>query len=499
MSHLVTNDFMEPTQLDANARRLRFAAPLEEQFRHEYFDNSLAICRIAMAVTLVLWMAFGVLDYYVLPESHPQVWRVRFFIVTPVMLCIFLFSFTSRFRSLMQVSLFLDVLTGGFGLILISAMAQPDEPGYSFYYAGLMLIPLISYSFARMRFWSATLANWTVVLVYVVSAIFSQNILQAPLGKTTFINSVFFILAANVAGMSACYSLEIGARRTFVATYLLSLERDEQKRKREQTESMLEILSQAIGVIVHDLGTPLTSVQLGADTLELSIEKGRNDRETLHRITGFIKSGSQMLNFLRLSLMEQLRVLEGQPVPITRELTSLRANIQEGIRYQKPRFSSGRQIMLGNAEDSHGEDSDGEDSDGDVELELDKMRMITVWMNLIGNALKYSDGEVNVYWRQNAGQILITVADEGMKGVGITRFQASQLFVAFGRLESHKEIEGTSFGLLSAQKIVEAHGGKLWIEGHENGTVDSPLFSGTDESTMLNGGFRTAFVVSLPL
>ena len=476
---------METTSLEAHARRLRFPAPLEAQFRRDYFDNSLAICRVAMATTLLLWMAFGVLDYYVLPQSHPQVWQVRFFIVTPIMLSVFLFSFTAHFRRLMQVSLILDVLAGGFGLILISATAQPSEPGYSFYYAGLMLIPLISYSFARMRFWSATVSNWTVVLVYIASAVFSQDILRIPLGKTTFLNSIFFIVASNVAGMGACYSLELYARRTFVANYLLALERDEQKRKREQTESMLHILSQAIGVIVHDLGTPLTSVQLGADTLEMSIEHGHDDYETLHRITGFIKGGSQMLNFLRLSLMEQLRVLEGKPVPIKCEPTSLCDNIKEGIRYQKPRFSSGRQILI---------------SEGDIELELDAMRMITVWMNLIGNALKYSDGQVKIDWRENGENIAIAVADEGMKGVGITREQASQLFVAFGRLATHKAIEGTGFGLLSAQKIVEAHGGQLWIEGTEDGTPDSPQFSSGQGTapTMLNADFRTAFVVSFP-
>ena len=477
---------MDKTQLDAYARKLRFPVALERQFRQIYFDNSLGICRTAILMTLLLWMAFGILDYYVLPVSRPQVWFVRFLVVTPILLGVFVLSFTRYFRRLMQAGLFFMVLGGGFGLILISATAQPNEPGYSFYYAGLMLIPLISYSFARMRFWNATAANWIVVTVYVMSAVFSQNILQIPQGKTTFLNSIFFILAANVAGMGACYSLELYARQTFVANYLLALERDEQRRQREQTESMLTILSQAIGVIVHDLGTPLTSVQLGADTLEMFIEKGRNDKENLHRITGYIKSGSQMLNFLRLSLMEQLRVLEGQPVPLDRAPTSLCEVVEGGIRYQKPRFSSGREVVV---------------ADGDIEIKLDKMRMITVFMNLIGNALKYSDGEVKIFWRTEENKMIIAVADEGMAGRGITKAQASQLFVAFGRLQTHREIEGTGFGLLSAQKIVEAHGGQLWIEGTEDGTPNSPPFAsaGSAQTPMLSEPFRTAFVMSLPL
>ena len=477
---------MDHAQLDQDARRLRFPVALERQFRRTYFDNSLAICRVAIAMTLLLWMAFGVLDYFVLPVSRPQVWFVRFFIVTPILLGVLLLSFTRYFRRLMQAGLFVTVLGGGFGLILISATAQPNEPGYSFYYAGLMLIPLISYSFARMRFWNATAANWIVVVVYIISAVFSQGILQIPQGKTTFLNSIFFILAANVAGMGACYSLELYARQTFVANYLLQLERDEQKRKREQTESSLQILSQAIGVIVHDLGTPLTSIQLGADTLEISIERGKDDRENLHRITRYIKNGAQLLNYLRLSLMEQLRVLEGKPVPIDAHPTSLREVIEAGIHYQKPRFSSGREVVI---------------ADGDITLNIDKMKLVTVFMNLIGNALKYSNGAVKIFWRTESERLLVAVADEGLSGKGITKNQADQLFVAFGRLDTHKSIEGTGFGLLSAQKIVEAHGGKLWIEGYENGTPESALFasSGDIQNPMLKDNLRTAFVLSFPV
>lgn len=477
---------MDHAQLEQDARHLRFPVALERQFQRTYFDNSLAICRIAMAMTLLLWMAFGVLDYFVLPVTRPQVWFVRFFVITPILLGVLALSFTGYFRRLMQGGLFVMVLGGGFGLILISATAQPNEPGYSFYYAGLMLIPLISYSFARMRFWNATIANWIVVLVYVMSAVFSQGILQIPQGKTTFLNSIFFILAANLAGMGACYSLELYARQTFLANYFLAQERDEQRRERERTESNLTVLSQAIGVIVHDLGTPLTSVQLGADTLEMFLEKGKGDKETFHRITGFIKNGAQLLNYLRLSLMEQLRVLEGEPVPIEAQPTSLREIVEAGLRYQKPRFSSGREVAV---------------AASDIEINGDKMKLITVFMNLIGNALKYSDGKLNIFWRADADKVFVAIADEGKAGRGITRRQAAQLFVAFGRLDTHKSIEGTGFGLLSAQKIIEAHGGQLWIEGTADGTPESAPFASIDNppAHMLEGEFRTAFVMSLPM
>ena len=193
-----------------------------------------------------------------------------------------------------------------------------------------------------------------------------------------------------------------------------------------------------------------------------------------------------MLNFLRHSLMEEVRVLEGRPIPVELAPTSLRSTIEAGARFQKVRFASGREITIA-----------GED----LELPADGMRLTTVFMNLIGNALKYSDGEVLVNWRVHNGEVLATVQDRGTNGRGITQQQAGQLFVPFGRLETHAEIEGTGLGLLSAQRTVEGHHGTLFIEGYKDGSSNSERFT-TETSrhpSQLAEGFRTAFVVACPL
>ena len=127
-------------------------------------------------------------------------------------------------------------------------------------------------------------------------------------------------------------------------------------------------------------------------------------------------------------------------------------------------------------------------------------------MNLIGNALKYSDGAVRVEWRAACNEggeplLLMAVLDAGTRGIGISREQAARLFRAFGRLESHAQIEGTGLGLLSVQKIVEAHGGETFIEGFEDGTPASGPFTTARGRypALLHGDFRTAFVATCPL
>ena len=143
--------------------------------------------------------------------------------------------------------------------------------------------------------------------------------------------------------------------------------------------------------------------------------------------------------------------------------------------------------------------------EGDALLCADEMKMVTVWMNLIGNGFKYSDGDVAVRWQEYRSEegacLLVVVADRGTRGVGISRANAGKLFAAFGRLDAHAGIEGTGLGLLSVQKIMEAHGGEAWIEGYEDGTPDSARFSTGRPAFpwMLEDGERTGFVVSCPL
>ncbi|BCM90219.1 phytochrome-like protein cph1 [Abditibacteriota bacterium] len=477
----------DAANLMSAARRLRFADDLEKLFRDDYFNHSLTLCRAALAASFAIFMAFGFLDPYAVPSATHAIWFIRYGLVSPVCLGALVLSFFPVFRRIMQLALSLVVFVTGFGIIGMTTIARPGELGYLFYPMGLLLTPMIGYSFLRLRFWYATIPSVVHMVVYTCSAIFYQHILTAPQGLPIFINNEFFILGANIAGMATCYSLELYARRSFVSNYLLDQERVGERRKRERTEDMLQILSQAIGGVIHDLGNPLTVVQSGAQTLEFLMDNGDSTSDNFKQCLGFITSGAQMLDYLRLSLMEQTRVLDNKPIPLQRAVTSIRHVVEAGARYQKPRFSNGHKISL-----------DGED----IEISIDEKMMITVLMNLIGNALKYSDGEVRIAWRRTPDHLLIAVLDQGFGGKGISQSQAEQLFVAFGRLDSHATVEGTGLGLLSVRKIVEAHGGEVFIEAQSDDTSENRFrFSSAQGtySSMLSAEFRTAFVIVCPL
>jgi PAS domain S-box-containing protein len=93
----------------------------------------------------------------------------------------------------------------------------------------------------------------------------------------------------------------------------------------------------------------------------------------------------------------------------------------------------------------------------------DKVQLIQVLENLIGNAIKYRDvaaPKIHVSARRDGKVWTFTVEDNG---IGIDMQQKDKLFNMFHRLHTRDEYEGTGMGLAIAKKIVERHGGRIWF------------------------------------
>jgi len=95
----------------------------------------------------------------------------------------------------------------------------------------------------------------------------------------------------------------------------------------------------------------------------------------------------------------------------------------------------------------------------------DPLRLERILYNLLENAVKYSPqgGEIRVSVRQQKEHLVIGVSDQG---IGISLADQAKLFGPFQRLEESRPggVRGVGLGLLVCRRLVEAHGGQIWVE-----------------------------------
>lgn len=94
----------------------------------------------------------------------------------------------------------------------------------------------------------------------------------------------------------------------------------------------------------------------------------------------------------------------------------------------------------------------------------DETQVWQVLQNLVGNAVKFHGSEpprLHVSAQEVNGEWRFSVRDDG---IGIDPGQAERIFLLFQRLHTRSEYPGTGIGLAIAKKIVERHGGRIWVE-----------------------------------
>jgi light-regulated signal transduction histidine kinase (bacteriophytochrome) len=94
----------------------------------------------------------------------------------------------------------------------------------------------------------------------------------------------------------------------------------------------------------------------------------------------------------------------------------------------------------------------------------DASQLAQVFQNLIGNALKFhgpAPPQIHISAQSNDGDWRFAVWDNG---IGIDPQYADRIFVIFQRLHAHAEYPGAGMGLAITKKIVERHGGRIWVE-----------------------------------
>jgi signal transduction histidine kinase len=232
---------------------------------------------------------------------------------------------------------------------------------------------------------------------------------------------------------------DVGAMRRRIVAELEALRVAQAELQRSNTE-----LEQFAYVASHDLQEPLRKVASFCQLLQQRYGGQLDDRADQY--IGFAVDGARRMQELINDLLAFSRVgrVERPHVPVDCNALLERA----------------RQDLAGSIEASGAQVEAGPlpTVEGDASL----LRL--VFQNLIGNAIKFR-GEaapvVRVEAEREDGRWRFSVADNG---IGIDAEYAERIFVIFQRLHPRATYEGTGIGLAMCRKIVEYHGGRMWLD-----------------------------------
>jgi PAS domain S-box-containing protein len=237
------------------------------------------------------------------------------------------------------------------------------------------------------------------------------------------------------------------------------LERTNRELKSQQQE--LTILNQAkdefISLASHQLRTPATGVKqyLG---LILQGFMGEIPDQLLPILQKAYESNERQISLVN-DLLRVAQVDAGKLI-LNKTQTDITALVRDAVAEQKDSFKRRSQSVEIDCPGKH------------VVADIDNGRFRMVLDNLIDNASKYTppNGKIIISIETNDEELRVGVADNG---VGIKKDDLSKLFNKFSRIgnELSEEVGGSGLGLYWANKVVQKHGGKIYVQSkHLQGT-----------------------------
>ncbi len=219
----------------------------EKKFLNDYYSHSLKPMRFSLALSIFFFGIFAFLDALLLPELKSMFWFIRFGIICPLLLSVIIFSFTAVFKKYMQLVLAGIMYLTGLAIIVMIIYAANIADLYT-YYAGLILIFIIGYTFIKARFIYATIVGWSIVATYEVAAIWISD---TPI--QILINNNFFFISANVIGMFISYYMEQSVRKDFYMRILLEKEQKKVQSANNALEKRVQERTQQLTLANKDL------------------------------------------------------------------------------------------------------------------------------------------------------------------------------------------------------------------------------------------------------
>lgn len=205
---------------------------------------------------------------------------------------------------------------------------------------------------------------------------------------------------------------------------------------------------QLTGDIAHELRTPLTSIKGHLDAIIVGIWEPTNER--LNSINEEVKRITNLVDELR-----KLAKFDSEKDNLNKEIVNLK-NYIKSIAYNYEGKALEKNIMIKYQLEN-------------IEALIDKEKFAQVIINILSNAIKYNNGNDEIYIKvfKKNNSINISIKDSG---IGIPKSEYKNIFERFYRLDKSRGAneKGAGVGLTIAKSIVNAHGGEIEVYSEIN-------------------------------
>jgi signal transduction histidine kinase len=257
---------------------------------------------------------------------------------------------------------------------------------------------------------------------------------------------------ARVAGESRVYSVKVyplaSRKKVGQGTVTVLFDITEKQRQMEQIVKLNQLKDHLFAIVSHDIRNPLAVQASLIEVLEVDRTMfNRNHQEVIDALSGQIQNTFVMIENLLEWFRSQKEGMQLQPERL--RLTDVVEEVCRTLRIN----SEAKQIAI------HTE------IDSDIEVYVDREAVNLIVRNLMTNAIKFSerDGRVLVTAVANAGQVIVSVSDNG---VGMEEDRVRQLFDPLKLVSTIGTAgeRGTGLGLQVCQQFVRMSGGQIWVE-----------------------------------
>ncbi len=246
---------------------------------------------------------------------------------------------------------------------------------------------------------------------------------------------------------------DLTVQTTLAAQIAIAVENANQYAAQVKTATKLrevdQLKSEFLASMSHELRTPLNSIIGFADVLLEGLDGDLNER--MEEDVKLIRSSGDHLRGLIGDILDMSKIEAGR-MDLRYEIVDVAAMAKDVVATAAPLAQEKRLFVHLDIDEAI------------IPIQADRTRLRQILWNIVGNAIKFTEkGSVTVSLQAQSNELICSVRDTG---IGIKEDQIATVFEQFRQIDGglNRAAGGTGLGMPITKKLVELHGGEIWVE-----------------------------------